>query len=423
MKNKISIFLILLAVVIFIIYQIPAKKSNFFENYPHQDKASESLKEFQSRALTTIEVDGVEWSYFSGGQGQKTILFLHGMGGAYDLWWQQINALESDYKIITYSLPEDINSLEKTSKGIQAILEKEKVDKFYAVGTSMGGYITQYLVRTMPERVEKAVFGNTFPPNDFQSKKNEKISTIVPKLPEVLIGVFGEKKLNEQLLPAGKNDELLTAFLPSLPFSKKGFIGRYAVVIDKFTVNPETYAIKRIPKLIIESDNDPLVEEVLRTELKELYKDAEVFTFQGEGHFPYINAAEQYNELLSEFLKKPIEKVKIESLIKQFYFQGRRKGHIRVLKEAFSRDAKLYMQKDNRVLQISVEDYFKKVEEDGAKEVQTTILSLDVQNNIAYCKTKFEYTDKTYIDYLTLVKQKESKVGWKIVTKTFTKIK
>ena len=297
---KILVGLILLLIIV---YQIPAKKTDFFEVYPHQDGASESLKEFQARETTLITVDGVDWKYISCGKGEKAILFLHGMGGAYDLWWQQINALENDYKIISYTLPEEINDLETTAKGITAILEKENIAKFSAVGSSMGGYITQYLVKTMPERIEKAVLGNTFPPNDLQSKKNEKLSSIIPLLPEVLIGFFGEKKLNTELLPAGKNDALLTAFLPSLPFSKKGFIGRFKVVVDKFTINSESYNIKKIPKLIIEADNDPLVEKELREELKSLYSDAEVFTFHNEGHFPYINAAEKYNELLVKFLK------------------------------------------------------------------------------------------------------------------------
>jgi len=38
--------------------------------------------------------------------------------------------------------------------------------------------------------------------------------------------------------------------------------------------------------------------------------------------------------------------------------------------------------------------------------------------NITFCKTGFKYSDRLYLDYLTLVKEKEE---WKIVTKTFIK--
>ncbi|MDP3313524.1 alpha/beta fold hydrolase [Lutibacter sp.] len=302
--KKSYLYKILFLLIIFIvgIYFIPAPKANFFELYTINDKASQSLKEFKSKPLKKIEADGIKWIYYVGGKGEKTILFLHGMGGAYDLWWQQVVAFEKNYKIITYTLPEEINSLENATKGILKILETENVYTFYAVGTSMGGYITQYLVNTIPNRVEKAVFGNTFPPNHLIAKENKGKSKIIPWLPEILISKLGEKKLNEEIVPAAKNSELLKAFLPSLHFSKKQFMNRYYVVIDNFVANPAKQEIQRIPKLIIESDNDPLIHPQLRKEIKELYKDAEIYTFYNEGHFPYINASEKYNKVLYNFL-------------------------------------------------------------------------------------------------------------------------
>ena len=74
--------------------------------------------------------------------------------------------------------------------------------------------------------------------------------------------------------------------------------------MDFFTINPSLDKYKRVPKLIIESDNDPLVSPNLRRDLKSLYSDAEVYTFHNEGHFPYINAADEYNRVLRSFLQK-----------------------------------------------------------------------------------------------------------------------
>ncbi len=271
--KKLFIFIFL---IILVVYLIPTSPSDFFQAYQKNDKASQSLKKFQLKTTSKITIDGVSWEYYAGGKGSKTILFLHGMGGSYDLWWQQISAFEKDYKVITYTLPEQINSLEKTSKGILEILNQEKVNKFYVVGTSMGGYITQYLVTLIPNRIEKAVFGNTFPPNDLILKENLSKSKIIPLLPEILFSKLGEKKLNNEIIPSAKNSELLKAFLTSLPSNKKLFINRYSVVIDKFTATPDKYETKRIPKLIIESDNDPLIQPELRKKIKDLYPDAEV---------------------------------------------------------------------------------------------------------------------------------------------------
>jgi len=303
-KNYLKIILFILTVIIVGVYLIPAPKANFFELYPTNDKHSQSLKEFQNKQTKEITIDSVKWNYYTGGNGSKTILFLHGMGGAYNLWWQQVTKFEKDYKIIAYSLPEEINSLKNASKGILAILKAENIENFYAVGTSMGGYIAQYLVSIIPNRVEKVVFGNTFPPNNLIAKENAAKSYVIPYLPEILISKLGEKQLNEKLVPAAKNSELLKAFLPSLPFSKKQFINRFNVVVDKFTATPNKKEIKRIPKLIIESDNDPLIQPELRKQIKELYANAEVYTFYNEGHFPYINASEEFNKVLKDFFNK-----------------------------------------------------------------------------------------------------------------------
>lgn len=46
-----------------------------------------SLQSFrQSNTLNKIRVDSVTWEYIAVGQGQETILFLHGMTGTYDIW-------------------------------------------------------------------------------------------------------------------------------------------------------------------------------------------------------------------------------------------------------------------------------------------------------------------------------------------------
>ncbi len=298
------IVLIIVILLIAISYYIPVKPESFFELYGKDDNYSRTLKEFKSRPVKFINVNGISWKYYSGGTGDKTILFLHGMGGAYDLWWNQIVEFENDYKIITYSLPEDINSLEGAVEGIIAILQKEKIDSVYAVGTSMGGYITQFLFHKYPEIVKKAVLGNTFPPNHYFAEKNALLTKIVPYVPEVLIAFVGELNFKKNIYPAGRNSKLLMSFLPSLPFSKKQLIGRYYVVVDYFVPDTTNENIKRIPKLIIESDNDPLIPPHLRKRLKELYNEAEVYTFHNEGHFPYINAAEEYNGVLRRFFNE-----------------------------------------------------------------------------------------------------------------------
>lgn len=297
-------FIITLLILLIGLYLIPFPQKSFFELYKKDDDFAKQLKSLRNEPLKTVDVEGIKWKYYTTGKGEKCILFIHGMGGSYDFWWNQIHAFKSDYKIISYTLPPEINSLEGVEKGILAILEKENIDTFIPVGTSMGGYITQYLMTKHPERVEKAVLGNTFPPNDFIAKSNAGKRKFIPLLPEYIVGKVSEAHLKKDIFPTSEDNELLEAFLLSVPFSKKSLAGRYDdVVTDYFTATPEKPEVKAIPKLIFESDNDPMITPQLRTELKALYPEAQVHTFHNKGHFPYINAIDEYNETLKSFLE------------------------------------------------------------------------------------------------------------------------
>ncbi len=401
------------------LYWIPSPREDFFERYPHKDEPARQLKAFLERPVKTLRVNNVTWEYYMGGKGPATILFIHGMGGAYDLWWQQVFAFENRYRVITYTLPEDINSLKGATEGILAILKNEGVDSVIVVGTSMGGYIAQYLVDRYPEKIERAVFGNTFPPNKRIAEKNAKTARILRFVPEIVIQKVGSRQFATEILPAAHNSPLLAAFLPSLPFSKKQFMNRYAVVVDPFYPRPFRYAVKRIPKLIIESDNDPLIEPELRMQLKQFYPDAQVFTFHGEGHFPYINAASTYNSVLDSFFSQKNEWRAIERTIGQ-YFRGRKQADEGLLKQVFHEQARLYTVQNGKIVEIPLARYLQKVREDGPVTVRTTILDGNVSGKQAVFTTQFEYPNgTTYQDELTLLK---TKAGWRIVVKTFREV-
>lgn len=412
------LFVILLAIIILAAYLWPVKPENFFALYPKQDKPARTLKEFLSRPVKHVDVDGVRWTYYSGGSGDTSILFAHGMGGAYQLWWQQIMYFEPHYRVISYTLPEPVDNLDDTAKGIEAILQKEKVDKFIVVGTSMGGYIAQYLTHIWPGRVLKAVYSNTFPPNKLIEQKNARLAKILPWVPTILIAKSGEKQLREKLVPAAHNDSLLAAFLPTMPFSKKQFLNRYKVLTDKFFPQPDRYVYKRIPKLIIESANDPLVEKPLREALKKLYTGAQVVNMGNEGHFPYITATKRFNGILATFFRAPNPYVEAEKTV-YTYFQARTSADTSALRRLFAGGARLWFHTDNDVRYMELEDYLQHVAGEGIREPYIRIIDGQINGTLGNFVAEFRYGDAAYRDYLQLVKAGSQ---WRIVSKAFEKI-
>ena len=303
MRSKIRIVSLVLLVALLAMYLWPVPRVPFDEVYAKVDPdAVASLQDFrQAHPPQVIEVDGVAWEYVTFGEGEETILFLHGMTGAYDIWWRVMEELQSEYRVISVTYPA-VDSLEEMAAGALAILDVEGVDKVNIVGTSLGGYFAQYLMARHPDRILRAVFANTFPPNELILEKNGTIGALIPFLPEWLVIDVLRGSFAEAVYPASGNDELTLAFLLEISYgrmSRAQVAGRYRGVVEKFVV-PDPVALG-IPVMIIEADNDPLVEEVLRERLKETYPSAVVHTMSGVGHFPYLKFPEEYAQFLREF--------------------------------------------------------------------------------------------------------------------------
>lgn len=307
MKNLKWILPLLMVAVLAGIYFIPVQKVSFEQLYAKVDpQTSQTLVAFRNTYPTkAVQVDGIRWDYVILGHGQNTILFLHGMTGSYDIWWRQIEALRKDYRIISVTYPA-LNSLEKMGQGILTILDQEKIGQVDLVGTSLGGYFTQYLLTRHPNRIRQAVFANTFPPNKIIAEKNKTIGRLLPYLPEWLVIKVFRKSFKNSIYPASGNHELNLAFLNEIGsgrMTRAQVVGRYRCVVETFAA--PGVREQGIPIMIIESDNDPLVEPALREALKTTYSGASVFTFHNAGHFPYLNHAAAYTDLLKKFFKTP----------------------------------------------------------------------------------------------------------------------
>ncbi|MBT3389037.1 MAG: alpha/beta hydrolase [Chloroflexi bacterium] len=307
MRKKLKwIISLALLVIVLAVYLWPVPQKSFRElaDKVEPELTAQFLAFRDEHPPQTIEVDGQPWEYIAFGQGDETILFLHGMTGAADIWWRPMNALSDRYRVVAVTYP-PADDLAAMSRGALAVLDQLGVEQTNLVGSSLGGYLAQYLVATHPERVRRAVFANTFPPNEIIAEKNKTIGALLPYLPEWLVIDVLRSSFYGSVYPAAGNSELVLAYMLEQSYgrmSKAQVVGRFHGVVDPFTA-PDVAALG-IPVLIIEADNDPLVEEALREQLKAAYPDAEVRILHAVGHFPYLNAADDYIALLAEFFSQ-----------------------------------------------------------------------------------------------------------------------
>ena len=264
------------------------------------DERIEALRAFRQRHQPRrTRAGGVEWSYYDLGAGGCTLVFLHGLAGAGDIWFQQLEAFAPRCRVLAPSYP-PLGTLAGLAAGVWAVLDAASATRAVLVGSSLGGLLAQYLVADRPERVEKAVFGNTFPPGHPQILRGRRLVALARFLPEKLVLAMMWRNAREKLVPVAGGDPLLATYL----YEQYRGVMRKADVLARSRAVFETFetAAPPFPHAIFEAANDPLIAPPVRRALRELYPRAWVHTFGEVGHFPYLSHAGEYNRALKTFL-------------------------------------------------------------------------------------------------------------------------
>ena len=247
----------------------------------------------------TDPATGTVWEYVDLGKGPTT-LFLHGMAGSYDIWFRQLLAMRDHQRVVAVTYPA-ISNLKELTRQLMGLLDSLEIATVDVVGSSLGGYIAQYLVANYPQHIIRAVFANTFPPNTQIAREHAQPFQAVKAMPADDVMARLRENADENIVPAAGRSPLVRAYLLDQAagrMSKTQFIARYACVLDTF--DPPDAGAK--PLMLIEATNDPLVSPVLRELLKKTYPQAKKTSLGDVGHFPYLNKGPKYTALLEEFL-------------------------------------------------------------------------------------------------------------------------
>lgn len=254
------------------------------------------LAEVRRRVQTRRDpATGLVWEYVVWGEG-PTVVFLHGMAGGYDIWFRQLLAIGETCRVVSVTYP-PLRRLRPLADQLLDLIADVAEGPLVVVGSSLGGYLAQFLVASAPERICGAVFGNTFPPNDVlrdRSRWRIRLARVLPS--RVLVAAY-RRNVDRAIVPAAGGSELVRAYLHETGRITKGvFLARYECVVDQFEVSRSV----DVPLLVIQARNDPLVPEPLRESMAEVYPGAEVVDLGDVGHFPYLNDADRYSRLVAE---------------------------------------------------------------------------------------------------------------------------
>ena len=108
-----------------------------------------------------VNVGGIDFVYFEGGQGPETIVLLHGFVAVKSNWIRFVRTLVSEYKVIipdqdgeSGGTLKDYYTISSQSARLAQFTSKIGVEKFHIVGNSMGGAIAFFFAFQHPDRIK-----------------------------------------------------------------------------------------------------------------------------------------------------------------------------------------------------------------------------------------------------------------------------
>ncbi|MET0623932.1 MAG: alpha/beta hydrolase [Pyrinomonadaceae bacterium] len=261
----------------------------------------------------TLNIRGVEWSYVTGGRGEKTLLLFHGaVGGAETMRWLAA-AFEDEFRTVTPTIA-DVATLDETCDAVSAILDREHVGRAAVFGGSFGGLVAQAFFQRRRAQVEDLILLSTGAPSRRYASRSGLMMGLLRLLPFKLTRGLMRMELSKHLdAPAPQEHAARVAeFRQRLDqyfdhtLTKRTLVSRVTLAAE-FN-RAESYAAAdhagwpgRV--LIVESDDDPMVPEEERRRLRETYPRALVCTFAGAGHMIPLLRLEELVGVVKAFLK------------------------------------------------------------------------------------------------------------------------
>jgi maspardin len=247
-----------------------------------------------------IELNGRSWGVRVIGTEGPVLLLIPGTLGRGDIFWQQMEALSDRARIVSVSYP-DSGGISEWSADLLALLDSRNIREAAVLGSSLGGYLAQYLAARVPERITHLFAANTL----------HSVEGIAGRPPYALD------------LDAAPIDGLragfakgLTAWAETHP-DQTGLVDLLMGEVNGRILEPELRArlkaLKNAPELppltlpierifTIEADDDPLIPPDMRTAVRARLSPATAYRFLWGGHFPYVVRPDDYTALLEEAL-------------------------------------------------------------------------------------------------------------------------
>lgn len=250
-------------------------------------------------------------SYRESGAGPPVVL-LHAFPLDSRMFEPQAEALAGLWRLITPDYPgfgraprapaqPDVRYY---AEGVRGLLDRLKLERAVLGGVSMGGYVVFECMRLFPERISGLILANTrAEPDSEEIRENRK--KMARRVAEEGVEVLIELQMQRLLAPDTlENNEAVVEKVRAmiLESNPNGVVAALGAMRDRPDSTPLLGSIK-VPTLVIGGEEDGISSPDVMRAMAEKIPVSRQVTLQRAGHLSNLEAPQDFNAALKEFLE------------------------------------------------------------------------------------------------------------------------
>ncbi len=241
-----------------------------------------------------------KFTYIEEGEGE-TLLLLHGLFGALSNFRDLVEYFRKDYKVIVPILPLFTLDIFHTSVGglekhVQKFIEAKELNEIHLLGNSLGGHVALVHLLKHPEKIKSLILtgssglfengmGDSYPrrgDKEYIRKKTE-VTFYDPAMAT-------DELVNEVFEITNNRIKVIKI----LALAKSAIRNNLGDELNKI----------QTPTLLIWGNNDIITPPFVAKEFNKLIPNSKLHFIDKCGHAPMMEVPQEFNEILSVFLKK-----------------------------------------------------------------------------------------------------------------------
>ena len=262
--------------------------------------------------MPRVTVNGLKLFYEIEGDGEPLVL-IPGFAAGRWIWFKQSAALAQNFRVITFDprgvsasdKPEGSQTISLLADDVAHLLETIGVESAHIVGASFGGFVAQEFALKYPAMTRKLVLCCT----SFGGPNH-----VVPA-PETLAALASTKGLNSE---DRMRENLLLAFTPEYVRTQVAEVDQIVHLRATNEVPEHVYMSQlqaavnfntesrlgdiKSPTLVLSGDADVIVPLQNSRNLAARIPGAKLHIFEGGSHTFFIEHADEFNRIVTEFL-------------------------------------------------------------------------------------------------------------------------